>query len=195
MLARMPARGTGGSVARLGDDGALGVARHAWERDALGAGDADLVRSDGVVVAADATLYYQDDLRARLSRAGAAPSGPTAGHLILDAYRAWGVDCAAYLEGDFAFVVWDDRRGIVFSCRDGIGLRPLYYAVADRTLVVASSAAGVLAHPGVSDELNLRAIGAAVAGQAYSLGAETSYRHVQVLQAGHSMVWRTGVLE
>ena len=195
MLRAMPQRGDAGSVATLGDDAVLAVSRFAWERSDDIAGLLGVVRHAGMVVAADATLYYCDDLRARLVRAGATPSGPTAGHLILDAYRVWGTSCASQLEGDFAFVLWDAARRLVMCCRDGIGLRPLYYGVRDGTLVVASSAAGVRAHPAVSDELNVPAIALVVAGQTQSLGAATSFRDVQVLPAGAWLTWRHGRLD
>ncbi len=194
MLGRMPQRGEGAAVATI-DDAALGVARFAWERDSDLAGPIDVARYDGVIVAADATLYYRDELRARLSSAGAAPSGTTASHLIRDAYRVWGTECARHLEGDFAFALWDTRRGLALCGRDGIGLRPLYYGVFDGTLVVASSVAGVLAHPRASDGLNIRALGLVVAGQTQSLGAETTFRDVHVLPAGARLAWRAGRLE
>jgi len=195
MLARMPQRGAAPGAVVAGEDAVLGVARLDWEHDASVGGPVDVVRHDGLTIAADATLYYRDDLRALLTRAGVAPSGATSSHLALDAYRAWGADCAQHLEGDFAFVVWDERRGTAFCCRDGIGLRPLYYGVFDGTLVIASCAAGVLAHPHATDDLNLRAIGAVVGGQGQSLGAETTYREVRALQAGASLSWHRAKLE
>ena len=195
MLARMPQRGDSGAVIQVGGEATLGVARFAWEREAGHAGPVDVARHAGLVVAADAALYYQADLRARLAHAGARPVGTTPSHLILAAYRTWGASCTRYLEGDYAFVVWDGERDTAFCCRDGIGLRPLYYGVFDRTLVVASSVAGVLAHPHASDELDLKAIAAPAAGQLSSLGTATSFRHVHVLPPGHAFTCRSGVVE
>lgn len=195
MQARMRRRGTEPAAVLAHDDAVLGVSKLEWERHPDLAGSADVVQHDGIAVAADASLYYRDELRERLLRAGVTPSGSSTAHLLLDAYRRWGAGCSEYLEGDFAFVIWDARQRTAYCCRDGIGLRPLYYGVFDGTLVVASSVAGVLAHPGASDDLNLRAIGATVAGQHYSLGAETSFRSVHVLQSGHAFTWRAGALD
>lgn len=48
--------------------------------------------------------------------------------LVLEAYLAWGPSCAAHLDGDFAFVIWDGRTQSLFGVRDRFGVRPFYYA-------------------------------------------------------------------
>src|SRR5690242_16128903 len=79
------------------DDGA-GVAGGRFEWELESAPDPILV-DDGVrIVTADASIYYKDDLRRAIRDATLdrpfAPSGDNAAALILDAYRAWGRDCA-----------------------------------------------------------------------------------------------------
>jgi asparagine synthase (glutamine-hydrolysing) len=195
MHARMPRRGGGAARVVAADAGVLGVSRFEWERrDDIG-GSRDLIEADGVVVAADAAIYYRDELRARLDDNGVGVHDHTAGGLVLAAYRAWGAQCLEHLEGDYAFVVWDRPQGVVLCGRDSAGLRPLFYAVVDGTLVVASSVPAVLAHPRVSDELNVRAIAGIVAGQFYSRGAATSFRDVHCLPAGSVLRWQDGRLD
>lgn len=187
MLARMGSRGTAsGAVALAGPRAMLAQASQA--------GSCEIMRDGHLAVAADATLYYRDDLRAGLTAAGIAPAGSTDAHLLLAAYRAWGTDAPRHLEGDYAFILWDAERGTVFCARDGIGLRPLHYGMFGGTLVVASGVAAVLAHPNASSDLNVSTLAAAVAGQHYSLGAETSFAHVHVLHAGHAFAWSGGAL-
>src|SRR5690242_19500636 len=106
----------------------LAVARHPWEMALSFSGDALVLVEDDLAVAADASVYYCDDLRAALARAHVGVTGPSASHLILAAYRAWGADCAAHLEGDFAFVVWDAKSRTVVAARDFSGKRTLYYS-------------------------------------------------------------------
>src|SRR5690606_15258520 len=64
------------------------------------AGQLSWAAGGGVWVAADAAIYYRDDLRDALLAAGVAvgaDSSPAA--LVLAAYRAWGTGAAARLEG------------------------------------------------------------------------------------------------
>lgn len=169
----------------------LGVARHEWARSGAIAGAAGVVVDRELAVAADASLYYRDELRAALRAAGVAPAGDTPGHLIAAAYRAWGAALAQRLEGDWAFVVWDGAARRVVAARDFAGGRPLHYAVVGRTLVVGSSVGAVLAHPRVSRDYNVAALGAMAAGL-FGSAQETSYAAVLVVPAGHTLEWVWG---
>jgi asparagine synthase (glutamine-hydrolysing) len=195
VLDAMDPRADGPSDVRSGITATLGVRRRTWETEPDFAGAAGAVQQDGITVVADATLYYRDDLRRALASAGVRGTGPTASHLILDAYRAWGSACVERLEGDFAFVLWDGRRAVALAARDRTGLRPLYYAVFGHALVVASTVGAVLAHPRAVHDLNLRAIGAVAAGQLYAVGAETTYRAIRAVPAGTALHWRPGAPE
>src|SRR6185436_19669430 len=117
---------------------ALGVLRLDWESSSDFRGPAEIVSDGRLVVAADAALYYRDDLVARLREARVQPAGATPAHLILAAYRAWGESCVRYLEGDFAFVLVDEAQSTVFAARDIFGRRGLYYAALENALVMAS---------------------------------------------------------
>lgn len=47
--------------------------------------------------------------------------------LILLAYDRWGEDSPKFLVGDFAFIIWDERKQTLFGARDFSGTRTLYY--------------------------------------------------------------------
>ncbi|CAN5769163.1 hypothetical protein BH23GEM3_BH23GEM3_07040 [soil metagenome] len=61
---------------------ALGVSRFAWETAPGLAGPAEVADEPELAVAADASLYYRDDLRRSLAAAGVPIRGDTAAHLI-----------------------------------------------------------------------------------------------------------------
>lgn len=42
-------------------------------------------------------------------------------------YEKYGVSCVKYLNGMFAFVIYDRKKQILFGCRDRLGKKPLYY--------------------------------------------------------------------
>ncbi|HEX6964407.1 MAG TPA: asparagine synthase-related protein [Gemmatimonadaceae bacterium] len=166
----------------------LAVARQGWELDPDFSGAVLAVEDGDCAVVADASLYYRDDLRRRLAAKGVHPAGPTPSHLILAAYRAWGEECAKHLEGDFAFVLWDARRRRLVCARDHVGQRPLFHATLGDAFVVASTIAGVRAHPRCGTELDLQAIAIDAAGLIFSGSAQTCHRGIAVVPAGHTMV-------
>ncbi|CAN5245989.1 asparagine synthase-related protein [soil metagenome] len=182
-----------GDALELWRDGSvlLGVSRRPWEM-AAGFADGVLLLQEGdLVVAADASLYYRDDLRKALLSAGSDPRGDSPSHLIAAAYRVWGDACVDRLEGDFSFLLWDRERRVLLASRDFTGTRPLFYAEAGSSLLVASRIAGLLAHPDCPRDLNLTAVGEAAAGL-FALRHETAYRSVSQLPAGWNLAWRAG---
>jgi asparagine synthase (glutamine-hydrolysing) len=56
----------------------------------------------------------------------------------LHLYEEFGAHCVQQLRGEFAFVLWDEGNRSLFAARDRFGIKPLYYAVYDDTLYLAS---------------------------------------------------------
>jgi asparagine synthase (glutamine-hydrolysing) len=89
--------------------------------------------------------------------------------VLLLAYDVWGEACVDRLNGMFAFVVWDERRGTAYFARDRMGQKPLYYSElfderadggADLRALAFSSELPALKHvPWVDPGLDAEAIG------------------------------------
>ena len=129
-------RGTVLSGPRRMEHAAIVAVRHDWE-ERVGPGTNALDRSP-YLLAADASLYYTDQLRQILREKGAATDSESASELILHSYAAFGADCLQYLEGDYAFALWDTRTRSVFAARDPFGTRSLYYAARDGGFAISS---------------------------------------------------------
>lgn len=188
VLRAMRKRGADRAAVWRDDQGGalLAVSRYEWELEHSWPDDTLVLAEGDLVVAADAAIYYRDDLRRSLAREGVTLTGDGASHMILAAYRAWGADCAAHLEGDFAFIVWDRRTRRICAARDFGGKRTLFFASVDGTLVIASAIGGVLAHPGCSHEINLAEV-LAVAGGMFGGEVETAYSAISSLPAGWTL--------
>src|SRR2546425_4426471 len=65
--------------------------------------------------------------------------------ILLHLYEEEGTHCLRHLRGEFAFVLWDERNGLLFAARDRFGIKPLYYGRFDDTLYVASEAKALFA--------------------------------------------------
>ncbi len=80
------------------------------------------------------------------------------GLLILRAYQRWGERCCARLLGDFAFAIWDGAAKVLLLVRDACGVRPMFYTASAGRIAFASRADVLLAIPGVSADLDERAV-------------------------------------
>ena len=182
-------RGADRLEVRVAEGAGLAAGRYAWEVETTSPGP--IVVDDGIrIVVADASIYYRDELRRRIRAATAdrpfAWNGESAGQLILDAYRAWGSDCARHLEGDYAFAIWDRESHTLTAARDFVGSRPLYYGRDGARVLVASLAGVVAQRTPERGAIDVAALGASVAGM-FNIGAETSYLGVSVVPAGHTL--------
>jgi asparagine synthase (glutamine-hydrolysing) len=139
-----------------------------------------------VWITADARIDARADLIRELAGRGieASISAPDA-ELILHAYAAWGEECVQHLLGDFAFVLWDGPRHRVFCARDHLGVKPFFYSILGRTLIVSSSLVCVRRHPRVSAELNDLAIADFLLFDLNQEPATTSFRDIQRLLPAH----------
>src|SRR5262249_48829031 len=65
--------------------------------------------------------------------------------IALHLYEEHGTDCVQHLRGEFAFALWDDDRQTLFAARDRFGIKPLYYAIHDSSLYLASEVKALFA--------------------------------------------------
>ena len=100
----------------------------------------------------DGVLYNRAELRAGL----ADPPHPAVDDatLVLHAYRRWGEDVLRRIKGIFTLLVFDKDQDTLLCARDPLGVYPLFYAGAGQEVLVSTSIPAILAHPGISGELN-----------------------------------------
>ena len=92
-------------------------------------------------------IYNFQVLRDDLITKGYTFKSNTDTEVIIYLYQEYGVGCLKYLRGMFAFVIWDQRKSILFLARDRIGKKPLFYYHDGRTFVFASEIKSFHSHP------------------------------------------------
>jgi asparagine synthase (glutamine-hydrolysing) len=160
----------------------------------LGGGHQPIFNEDGTVgVVFNGEIYNFSHLRASLEGRGHRFRTNSDTETIVHAYEEWGERCVAHLRGMFAFALWDGRGGStrgesrVLLARDRLGIKPLYYAVADGALLFASEVRSLLASGAIARRLARESI------EAYLLFGSvvepmTLVQGVFSLPPGHSMM-------
>src|SRR5262245_11311855 len=90
-------------------------------------------------------IYNFPELRQELIRSGETFASHSDTEVLLRLYSLYGADSLPRLRGMFAFAVWDERKQELFTARDRLGIKPLYYYAGDRKFVFASEARAILA--------------------------------------------------
>jgi len=90
-------------------------------------GQQPLASEEGLQVIVNGEFYDYQSLRKTLTQAGHIFKTRSDSELLIHLYEEYGVDCLEYLRGEFAFVLWDQRRARLFAARDRFGIKPLVF--------------------------------------------------------------------
>lgn len=139
-------------------------------------------------------IFNYLELREALVEKGHLFSTRSDTEVILHTYEEYGDDCVRHFNGQWAFAVWDTRRQRLLLSRDRLGVRPLFYALTPETLLFASEIKALFAHPGITAQLDPRALD-----QLFTflniLPPRTIFKDVYELSPGHSMTLHLGRLD
>jgi asparagine synthase (glutamine-hydrolysing) len=123
------------------------------------AGHQPMADADGRVhVVFNGEIYNFLELRAELERAGHTFRSRSDTEVVIEGYRAWGIDVVRRLRGMFAIALWDADERRLFLIRDRVGKKPLVYRRSGDTLLFGSEIKALLCWPGVPRRPNLQAI-------------------------------------
>ena len=112
-------------------------------------GTDSLTEMFGAALAFDGEIYAARDARAHLVRHGVHFHGDSTVELLKQGLSREGTPFLASLHGCFAAAIWDVQRQTLTLVSDRFGMRPLYWAAVNGTLVFASEIKALLTVPGV----------------------------------------------
>jgi asparagine synthase (glutamine-hydrolysing) len=103
-------------------------------------------------------IYNFKDLRTSLESQGHRFYTGTDTEVIVHLYEQYGERCVEKMRGMFAFAVWDERRKTLLLARDRLGIKPVFYTVADGRLAFGSELKVLLQLPEVKRRLNWESV-------------------------------------
>jgi asparagine synthase (glutamine-hydrolysing) len=113
--------------------------------------------------------------------------------VLVHAYEEYGLDLVSHLRGMFAFALHDVTRNRTVLVRDHLGIKPLFYAIADGSLFFASEAKAVLAAFDQAPTIDAKALQEYLTFR-YVAWSRSFFEGVQRLPPGHLAVWEDGRL-
>ena len=150
--------------------------------------------SGQVVIVFNGEIYNFRELRAELVSAGYEFRGHSDTEVLLNLYQQCGEAMLKRLNGIFAFAIWDGRTRSLFVARDGLGVKPLYYAETDAGVVFASELKALLVNPEVKREIDPYAVLMHLT-YLWCPAPHTILASVKKLAPGHAMRIRDGDIQ
>lgn len=98
-----------------------------------------------IAISFNGEIFNYKELRQELEQKGHQFTTNSDTEVILKAYSEYGDNCPEYLDGQFAFAIWDNKRKRLFMARDRFGEKPFFYSLHDDTFLFASEIKALLA--------------------------------------------------
>lgn len=161
----------------------------------LSTGHQPLSNEDGSVwIVFNGEIYNYRELRSFLLDKGHSLKTQSDTEVIVHLYEELGPACLEKLRGMFAFAIWDQKSKTLFLARDRVGIKPLYYHLAQDALVFASEIKAILADPAVPRGVSPQMIDRFLTFY-YMPGKETLFEKIYKLEAGCYLLARNGHTE
>ncbi len=160
----------------------------------LEGGDQPLYNEDRSVAAVlNGEIYNFEELRSRLESCGHRFRSRTDTEVLVHGWEEWGTRLPEYLDGMFAFAVWDDRQGTLFAARDRLGKKPFFFTQDAGGFRFASEIKALLSDGAIRPRPSLPAIAALLTLQ-HLPPPMTPLEGIRQLEPGMSLVFEGGKL-
>ena len=101
---------------------------------------------NNIILIFNGEIYNYIELKEELILLGYKFNTSSDTEVIINAYRAWGVNCQNHFNGMWAFALWDESLKRLFISRDRIGEKPLYFSKFDNSIIFGSEIKTLIAY-------------------------------------------------
>lgn len=150
--------------------------------------------TETVVIIFNGEIYNYRELRSGLIEKGFVFKSHSDTEVLLNLYLLNGKDMLSKLNGIFAFALYDTRDDLLFLARDGVGVKPLYYAETPNGFLFASEIKAILQEQTVDRTINPLAIHYYLT-YLWSPAPHTMLKEVKKLEPGHALIVRGGKIK
>lgn len=162
----------------------------------LESGDQPLFNEDHTIVLVfNGEIYNYQELREDLIQKGHRFATHSDSETLIHLYEEYDEKTMLNkLRGMFSFSIWDQNKQKLFCAHDYFGIKPLYYAKMNGSLMFGSEIKAFLPHPNFQKELNREALEQYLTFQ-YSPCEETFFKGVYKLPPAHYLTYENGKVE
>ncbi|MDR3458980.1 MAG: asparagine synthase (glutamine-hydrolyzing) [Verrucomicrobiae bacterium] len=136
-------------------------------------------------------IYNYQELRAELAGRGHKFLTSSDTEVIIHGYKQWGQEVFNHLNGMFGVAIWDVRKKKLLVARDAMGIKLIYYKLANGTLTFGSEIRPVIAAENSRPEVDPAALNLFLRFR-YTPSPLTIFRGVKKLAAGTMLIVENG---
>jgi asparagine synthase (glutamine-hydrolysing) len=138
-------------------------------------------------------IFNYIELRQEVEKKGIVLKTHSDTEVLVNLYALYREKCLDLLNGQFAVAIWDNKEEELFLARDRVGIRPLFYTLANGALYFASEIKSLFQNKEIRRELNPQSLA-----QIYTFWTAvtpgTAFKDILELSPGHFLVFnRRGI--
>ncbi|MEW5910429.1 MAG: asparagine synthase (glutamine-hydrolyzing), partial [Thermodesulfobacteriota bacterium] len=158
----------------------------------LETGNQPISNEDGSIwIVCNGEIYNHTELRETLIKRGHRFKTKSDVESILHSYEEYGDECSKYLNGMFAFIIWDEPKKRLLISRDRIGKKPLYYYFDKNRFICGSELKAILQLDAIPRRIDFEALDQYLTFE-YIPGPLTIFKDIRKLMPGHFLVLENG---
>jgi len=146
---------------------------------------------ESITVVCNGEIYNYVELKDDLIKHGYNFKSDTDTEVLIYLYDLYGPKMLQYLNGMFAFSIWDDKNNSLFLARDRMGIKPLYYTNMNNRFLYASELKSILMNNHANRSINKNSI-ADYLQIGYVPSKHTPYKDIYKLLPGHYIICDVG---
>ncbi len=135
-------------------------------------------------VTVNGEIYHYKEIRRNLIGEGFVFKTESDSEVILHLYKKHGREMLQYLRGEFAFIIYDREKNLIFAGRDRFGIKPLQFHISTDGTIYLASEAKAIHSAGTEPEWDMYSLCHSMTLQ-YLPQDRTLFRNIFQLKPGH----------
>lgn len=131
-------------------------------------------------------IFNYQELRLDIEKQGIRLKTHSDTEVVVQMYAMYGAKCLQYLNGQFAFCIWNKKKKEFFLARDRVGIRPLFYWAQNNAFAFCSEIKGLFTLNQVERSISAESL-AQIFTYWTTISPNTPFEKIYELPPGHYM--------
>ena len=137
-----------------------------------------------IVLVCNGEIFNYIELREQLRSRGHFFSTGSDVEVLVHLYEEHGMGLLEFINGQFAFALYDKTKRTLYCARDQMGIAPLFYTLSGNVFIFSSEIKAILAHPLAPREIDPTGLDQVLT-FAGLISPRTMFRNISSLENGH----------
>lgn len=147
------------------------------------------INNNKYVIVYNGEIYNTNELKKDLKNKGYKFTTTTDTEVILYLFIEYKEKCVDYLNGIFAFSIYDTQNETVHLFRDRVGIKPLFYTINDNTLVFGSEPKAIFKYPNITPTIDLDSLRQILGIGPARIAGNGVFKNLYEVKPGHFIIF------